>query len=844
MKKKSKFKIVNFSLLFILLPCFLFARNNEWAEFFQKRYIYSYAVQGNIHWIGTGFGLLKYNSENKEIKYLYHINNIQTAIINDIAISKDGSTWFVVNKSSLLYFNGNTWIHYSPNTNNFPKGKITHITTDDSNNLWAIINNGLMKFDREKWSCYSQIPLKNKYSYKVNDIIFNKGIIWVHSFEGLAAFNNGQWQGLELQVKDNLEKNKRFVQCTDNSLLIYSCGKIYDVLIDSVITIEPLEIEANLWSTTSFKVDDQGIFWIAQHSGDCGDSPRFYKVENKKVILLESISVGYDGYDYIKQIEEDDQGDLWLITTINFYKFTNNKLNYIKIWNVNIPFHEINGLGSYLDILNLKGHGELINNQEEGYWIYLNEKNQVIKEGEYKAGKKISIWKTYFDNGSIKKIIGYENGFKDGHFIEYYKNGSKKNETFYSHGKLNGKWIYWDENGIERMKTEYKDNLKNGLWFKYDTEGKLKERGEYQNNKKHGLWLNYFEDGCYGEVEFQNGKEISEWNYWNSNDKPIYSLEYPNIIKLPNKFNENRKKQGLWITFMGYRFIPLDSIKDAVFYRIAEYKDGIPQGIVRDYFMDGTLQFEGKMISEFPSIYADGTIRIYDYKGNLKTEREYKNGIKNGIEKTSFVYSYGTHYVNRRVESVFKKGKKNGLEEIWDNDEFISKGHYIDDLKEGHWMEIKSNKRYEGEYIYGERDGLWKVFSDGKQISIDYYENGIGLKPIDLHKMNPMSFLQVLEKSNTKPFCVFPISASEWKLKLYLNFIVEKIESKKRAASVVSSETLIWPEDKTSTVGHEAMFLLEGFIKGKYPPTECSVIDFYPDPEYYKKWWNEYDKKP
>ncbi len=33
------------------------------------------------------------------------------------------------------------------------------------------------------------------------------------------------------------------------------------------------------------------------------------------------------------------------------------------------------------------------------------------------------------------------------------------------------------------------------------------------------------------------------------------------------------------------------------------------------------------------------------------------------------------------------------------------------------------------------------------------------------------------------------------------------------------------------------MYIIEGFIKGKYPPTDCSLIDFDPDPEYYKQWW-------
>lgn len=372
MKKKSKFIIVSCCLL-LTLPCFLFARNNEWAEFFQKRQISSYAVQDSIHWIGTGFGLLKYNSENEKIQYLFQINNIDTANINDTAISENGKVWFVINRSSLLCFDGETWIHHSSSNSDFPKGNITKITTDDTNNLWAIIDNKLMKFDGENWRNFEDIE-SFLGRCEITDMLYHNDYVWLTLPNGICFFNGHIWEKYVIDTSVPFPSKRRIRKATDNSLLVNSYDRIHNVLIDSLVTISPINIEPKIWGITDFIVDKQGTIWITQSSYEYGYPTTLNKI-NYKSLVTEIVCSRNE--QVFKQIEIDNKGGLWIVTYNYLYKFTENTLKYISLWNVDIPFYEIDESGRYEDIINLNppyskehnitGNGNSINNQEEGH---------------------------------------------------------------------------------------------------------------------------------------------------------------------------------------------------------------------------------------------------------------------------------------------------------------------------------------------------------------------------------------------------------------------------------------------------------------------------------------------
>jgi antitoxin component YwqK of YwqJK toxin-antitoxin module len=249
----------------------------------------------------------------------------------------------------------------------------------------------------------------------------------------------------------------------------------------------------------------------------------------------------------------------------------------------------------------------------------------------------------------------------------------------------------------------------------------------------------------------------------------------------------------------------------AKYYRLANYEDGKPIGLVKDYFMDGTLQFEGEMISEFPSVY-DGTIRIYSENGILIKERQYD------------------------------KGNLNGYSREWKDESLSKEFHYKNGKKDGFWIEEYGNGTHKGNYDNGERVGIWRRYKNDKQVEMRYYENGDYLKPIDLKVTSPINLIQILKYSNSRPTFVTPIDVTDWNLEKHLEKIIAEINSDKQVPAVHST-TCPNLSDTPSTLGHEAMYLIEGFIQGTYPPTESSFTNFDPDPKHYRKWWEEYQSK-
>ncbi|MFC1898556.1 toxin-antitoxin system YwqK family antitoxin [Candidatus Cloacimonadota bacterium] len=230
-------------------------------------------------------------------------------------------------------------------------------------------------------------------------------------------------------------------------------------------------------------------------------------------------------------------------------------------------------------------------------------------------------------------------------------------------------------------------------------------------------------NNCRSVVERDDMKLIVSVHFFNENKEEIYDPTYPNIIKTPDKLDENGKKTGLWTVFLDRSFLPKSSVITAMYYRIATYENGLPVGVVKDYFKDGSLQFEGKLLSEFPSVY-DGTIKIYFSDGSIKSTRSYTNGILEGLyklfindkrvtsgsyrnkfedgvytkyiqpldslvekfyilngEQDSLHYIYDTYGRNIKSITRFKENKKNGVEQIFDKNGVLS--------KEGNWIKGK-----------------------------------------------------------------------------------------------------------------------------------------------------------
>lgn len=112
-------------------------------------------------------------------------------------------------------------------------------------------------------------------------------------------------------------------------------------------------------------------------------------------------------------------------------------------------------------------------------------------------------------------------------------------------------------------------------------------------------------------------------------------------------------------------------------------------------------------------------------------------------------------------------------------------------------------------------------------------------KHYDWDKITPIEFLLSLKESPSN-YIIFSNAhrpPSNWIKKENVSELIKLVESKEIASPVVSSFSSTTPRD-SSTIGNEAMFLIEGYIQKRYPPDNHSKYTK-KDANRYKKWWEK-----
>lgn len=101
----------------------------------------------------------------------------------------------------------------------------------------------------------------------------------------------------------------------------------------------------------------------------------------------------------------------------------------------------------------------------------------------------------------------------------------------------------------------------------------------------------------------------------------------------------------------------------------------------------------------------------------------------------------------------------------------------------------------------------------------------------------PIEFLNDLRMHPYEPVMVIDVPEG-WITPEDAGLLIQEIDSEEPAAPVVSPISSYWPGNQTSTVGNEALFLLEGYRAGRYPPNLCSLYYFKPNRTEMETWWN------
>lgn len=236
----------------------------------------------------------------------------------------------------------------------------------------------------------------------------------------------------------------------------------------------------------------------------------------------------------------------------------------------------------------------------------------------------------------------------NGYNVFYYDNGRKSSEGSMRDGKPDGYWKNYYRTGTIKIEGNRKDFLLDSLWKFYDDKGKITKTVNYAEGKKNG-----------------------------------YTSSYDTLLQVVTRENYvNDIKQG-----NSFAYYPSGRTKQLI-----PYKNGKPDGLVYEYSEDSVIisiiRYQGGILAGVEKINRkddkgnkQGTWKEFYENGTVKTEAKFKDGVKDGYEKS---YDSKGNLVNT---NKFNNGKK-----VFNAPELARLDIYKDYYNDG-------TLRYEGGYV-------------------------------------------------------------------------------------------------------------------------------------------------
>ncbi len=411
----------------------------------------------------------------------------------------------------------------------------------------------------------------------------------------------------------------------------------------------------------------------------------------------------------------------------------------------------------------ISSEGNMKEGRPDGYWKTYSHSGKIKSEGNRKNFGLDSLWKFYNEEGKLLTEINYLIGKKEGIKRSWDIEGYIFLEESYSAGIKQGiSFSYFppdssQKKGKIKIKTPFDKGKENGIAYEYDLSGNIITIWEYsygvlkrqelinridKKGEKHGTWKEFFPTGkVKTETTFQSGKKMGYEKTFTENgglaniDKYVGDSLQKEVPELTTKLEVRN-----------------EYYEDGSVKKTGTYLYGIAEGTHKEYTPEGKITgvkiyHEGNLITE--GLIDDagnqqGDWREYHPNGKIKGKGNYDNGVKIGdwifyhpngkVEQKGKYDKKGRpqglwqwYYDSGSIlrEETYLNGKREGTMSEWKdaakdtsgNSNVITKGEYIDGMKEGKWFYEIQDYREEGMYKSDQKDGPWEsYFVDNNQV--------------------------------------------------------------------------------------------------------------------------------
>jgi len=297
----------------------------------------------------------------------------------------------------------------------------------------------------------------------------------------------------------------------------------------------------------------------------------------------------------------------------------------------------------------------------------------------------------FFQNGQVSSEGFIRENKPDGYWKTYYESGQLKSEGNRSNFELDGLWKFYNEDGNPVLKVTYKNGLKHGKRITYTEENIIEE--EFVDDIKEGNTVTYYLNGKTKQILlFVNGLEEGMSKEYDKNGLVQVIYQYRRGILLNRQFinrtNHAGNKHGIWMDFHNTGNIKIEKT----------YRNGVKDGFVKYYGENGNLLKIEKFVNGELQIDAEETKEYeirYDYfpNGRVRIVGSYFEGLPDGVRREynqEGQIERGYIFRNGRIIAegiVDEQGRKQGeFTEYYENGITMAEGRYVNSVKVGDWL--------------------------------------------------------------------------------------------------------------------------------------------------------------
>lgn len=274
--------------------------------------------QGQHLWIGTGLGVINYDTDTSESYQVYdNQNHLLSNGIFAINFDSHNLPWIGTYGGGLSHFDGSLWNHY-----NTPDGLNDAFVYDiefDKKSLWLATWSGVNKVTGDPASIknWQSFTVENTEGGLIDNWVYaieieRSGKIWFGTETGISSLHNGKWTAFN--HKNGLGATYEQVRHENQGIMSLFQGQHhFSQASPSIPNIQTSDYQPNY--VVSMLLDKKNRLWIGTWGGGLS-------LLDTQTLIFRNFSVkdGLSG-NFILSLEEDRSGGLWIGTNDGLSRF-------------------------------------------------------------------------------------------------------------------------------------------------------------------------------------------------------------------------------------------------------------------------------------------------------------------------------------------------------------------------------------------------------------------------------------------------------------------------------------------------------------------------------------------